>query len=575
MKSIVELVIVIAIIAILAAVLIPTFASLIQKANESKDTQLVRNLNTALKTDGKEHKTMQDALDAAEAFGYDVGKINASATDNEILWDSVNDAFCYFDKGNGIKYLPESNATAPADYLLWKIYNNQKDLDADNQKYSIYWNNAAAPKLDELKVGFDAGNCTTVTSLTYVGNSAAQKVVIRTNGGTLTVNAANDSVSHYGFASTVKVEAVDKNSYHLFGVVKEASIKSGRFVVEGNGFVGVLNGETGADVEVKGEVNVFVGTALDASKVTGYVGHNGSADASSLGTLNNVSVTIASVQDMYAFKYQVESGRTFSGVTVNLTADLDLGEFEPIGTMTYMMVGPGAAVANFEGSAYFSGIFNGNNHTLTYSASNIESDYGLFMVIGSEDKDNYAEVKNLKMNVNLTAKAGDRTFIGGLADIMTGYVKISDCEVSGTIASTAAASGFVGWYAGNGFYDDISFVRCTNKADITVTLGETDTKYALVGGICSQVGSGVSKDENQNDSTRYIYTFEDCKNEGTLTLIAGDNASAKLLGEIIGQGQAYGTAKITNCTKKDASNKWIGKGRDGYTNFKEEITPAN
>ena len=35
--TIVELVIVIAIIAILAAVLIPTFASLIQKANESND----------------------------------------------------------------------------------------------------------------------------------------------------------------------------------------------------------------------------------------------------------------------------------------------------------------------------------------------------------------------------------------------------------------------------------------------------------------------------------------------------------------------------------------------------------
>ena len=94
--TVVELVIVIAVIAILAAVLIPTFAGLIQKANESKDTQLVKNLNTALAADNKEHKTMTDALDAAVAFGYDVGKINTSATDNEILWDSVNDLFCYY-----------------------------------------------------------------------------------------------------------------------------------------------------------------------------------------------------------------------------------------------------------------------------------------------------------------------------------------------------------------------------------------------------------------------------------------------------------------------------------------------
>ena len=46
--TIVELVIVIAVIAILAAVLIPTFSSLIKKANESADIQAVRQMNTSL-----------------------------------------------------------------------------------------------------------------------------------------------------------------------------------------------------------------------------------------------------------------------------------------------------------------------------------------------------------------------------------------------------------------------------------------------------------------------------------------------------------------------------------------------
>ena len=49
--TIVELVIVIAVIAILAAVLIPTFSSLIQKANLSADEQAVRSMNTALMAD--------------------------------------------------------------------------------------------------------------------------------------------------------------------------------------------------------------------------------------------------------------------------------------------------------------------------------------------------------------------------------------------------------------------------------------------------------------------------------------------------------------------------------------------
>ena len=238
--TIVELVIVIAIIAILAAVLIPTFASLIQKANESKDTQLVRNLNTALKTDGKEHKTMQDALDAAEAFGYDVGKINASATDNEILWDSVNDAFCYYNKDKGVEYLPQTelkDGKTPADYLLWKIYGEEDKLEA--QTYSIYWNKAEAfPANTVLTVGFDAGSNTAITELNYNGVGTEQKVVIRTNGATaLTVNAKTDTVYHYGEAASVDVQAIAGASYHVYGKVGFVKVTDGRAVVESTGEV--------------------------------------------------------------------------------------------------------------------------------------------------------------------------------------------------------------------------------------------------------------------------------------------------------------------------------------------------
>ena len=106
--TIVELVIVIAVVAILAAVLVPTFVSVVKKANESKDTQLVRNLNTALAVDTEvgKHETMQSALEAAAKAGYDVARINTSATDNEILWDSKNDCFAYFKDGN-VEYIPK------------------------------------------------------------------------------------------------------------------------------------------------------------------------------------------------------------------------------------------------------------------------------------------------------------------------------------------------------------------------------------------------------------------------------------------------------------------------------------
>ena len=71
--TIVELVIVIAVIAILAAVLIPTFSNLIKKANESADIQAVRQMNTVLKAE-TELKDLQAVIDALEANGYNAAE---------------------------------------------------------------------------------------------------------------------------------------------------------------------------------------------------------------------------------------------------------------------------------------------------------------------------------------------------------------------------------------------------------------------------------------------------------------------------------------------------------------------
>jgi len=227
--TIVELVIVIAVIAILAAVLIPTFSNLIKRSKVSADQQLIRNLNSALKADLKDHKTMTDALAAAAEFGYDVSKINKSATDNEILWDSKNDAFCYFESDkNEITYIPETTLTVPKDQVkpvdYWII------AKTPSEKYSTYLYNTELTIIQNLKTGLDVGN-ETISSITYVGKGSAQSVVIRTNGGTLTVNAPADTVNHYGKAQVVTLTAVGTSSYYEHGSVNLVDIKKGRLVI--------------------------------------------------------------------------------------------------------------------------------------------------------------------------------------------------------------------------------------------------------------------------------------------------------------------------------------------------------
>lgn len=88
--TIVELVIVVAVIAILAAVLIPTFAGIIDKARMSSDQVAVRNMNTALATDLDSSKGFYEAKKALTDAGINADKLAPSSIGHVYLWDSEN-----------------------------------------------------------------------------------------------------------------------------------------------------------------------------------------------------------------------------------------------------------------------------------------------------------------------------------------------------------------------------------------------------------------------------------------------------------------------------------------------------
>lgn len=240
--TVVELVIVIAIVAILAAVLIPTFIGIVNSAKMSADTTLIRNLNTALKMDkpNEKHVNMSEALAAVEKNGYGVGKINASKTGNEILWDSVNDCFVYLKKNTDgseeLIYAPENkNPEKPEKYQCWVIASEPSTT------YSTYLNSeyTAATVTVPDGVGLDVGAAPNVTEVTYSSDSG-NTVVLYTHGGKLTVDAKNATVHHYGTAEQATITAVKNESYHEFGVVTILKISAGHVVVENSATVSAL-----------------------------------------------------------------------------------------------------------------------------------------------------------------------------------------------------------------------------------------------------------------------------------------------------------------------------------------------
>lgn len=256
--TIVELVIVIAVIAILAAVLIPTFSGLIRNAQLAADQALVKNLNTALASDenGSSHPTMDKALQATAARGLDVAKIKTTFSGNKILWDSRNDCFVYLDNSKGtINYIPESEKT-PVDqnsekYVYFQIVDTAEEA-KNATDYSVYFNNGDYSGSVDVKVGFDAGSNNKLTAVNYSANGGnAQDVIIRTvsYATKVTVNAASDTVRHYGPSYLVDITAVADKSYHEHGDVGRIQIASGHVVAESGAHVMALEVKNGATAE--------------------------------------------------------------------------------------------------------------------------------------------------------------------------------------------------------------------------------------------------------------------------------------------------------------------------------------
>lgn len=413
--TIVELIIVIAVIAILAAVLIPTFSNLIKRANVANDTALVRNLNTALAADGaKQHDTMREALAAANAFGYDVSKINAKADGNEILWDSYNDCFVYKDE-SGINYIPDSQIKGEAGKgaQLWHIAN--KGTSDISSEYSNYLGEGTYAGTLKVSTGLDVGDHTEVTAVEYTGEG--ENVIIYMNGGTLTVTETNATAQQYFYGSASQADITTGTScFHVYGAIAKTNVLAGKVVAENGGMVIVSEAATSASVEKNG------GIVLAASGVT--LGSNValSTDAEKAAYV----LEISTAAELASFRDRVNAGMTYEGLTVKLTANIDLsnqGNWNPIGNRYALKDGTSVDTTEEVNKAYrkaFKGTFDGQGHTIS----------GLFIDSNAE---NYKAPKAASKDGNKNTSSYAALF--GYVDNAT----VKNFTINGTVLGTDVA----------------------------------------------------------------------------------------------------------------------------------------
>lgn len=518
--TIVELVIVIAIIAILAAVLIPTFASLVKKANVSADTQLVRNLNMAVEIEkassNAKHSTMHEALMTAQDAGYDVDTIVAKSGYN-IAWDSANDRFVLVDK-DAKKYIyPTSENTAensisnPADYFLFC----DDSAKIDESDFSYYLSKNAKLPTDgavTVKAGFDAGENKNLKEVTY--NGSATKVIFNLNGGKLTVNDKTDSNQQYFYGSLSEAVVSTGNScFHAYGTIAKLDLQAGKVVAEAGSIVMVSNAVSGTEV-AKSSGSVVM--KAEGATVEGATVAESTDEEKSAYTLE-----ISDAAGLAAFRDSVNSGMTYEGLTVKLTADIDLsnqGNWNPIGNRYALNGETSVDTTEENGKTFrkaFMGTFDGQGHTIsglfinTSDATSYKgvkkegSDSTYAALFGYVDK---ATVKNFTVNglvsgcdvAGVIGILGEGCFVDGIVSNVTVGGKTGENEEK---LLRGKAGGIINMTKGA----NSTIKNCINNGDVRsdkATNAENRGDYA--GGIIALI---------QHDNI----TIENCKNTGAVT----------------------------------------------------------
>lgn len=487
--TIIELVIVIAVIAILAAVLIPTFANIIQKANVANDVALARNMNTILiadeATNGRS-TDMYDVLIALEQGGFKLENLNPRADGNVFAWDKANNQIVYLEKGS-----------AKPIFQAKEIGNNKGDLYittrkaevfADYPGYSYYFASDISGDIT-----LDEGSCLDTGEFALNGN-----VSVKTNkdveihgtiNGTITVNSESGKITNYSVVNNVVIVNTASTSYHERGHVAAMEIQNsltGKVVLENDAYVEKLtNNKTSGTVESKGYVKAVEGS-----------------DTSVTANPSEYVLEIGTYDQLVNFRNKVNAGASYSGTTVKLTADIDISEraWTPIGAVYRRDINAKSSV--------FQGTFDGQGHKITgltntgfkissvFSGGNDTTPEGykeyVFGLFGSVYNATIKDIVMANVNIDLACDEKEKVVgdsVGAIVGFAAGNketgVTIENCEVlSGSIVGYDAVAGIVG----RSYSGKITIENCKNAATVSAIrracgiLGYTNTSYIKDGG---------------------------------------------------------------------------------------------
>ena len=425
--------------------------------------------------------------------------------------------------GTGVGNITAENAYIELDNSSWKnsyathtwnfkncyvsatSLGNNNGPGADAAKWDVTFDNSVVVAKNYIKNGqnttysFENGSVGTTGSLRIDGilNIDATSSVTTTAQQNNVVGAVDEHGGINGtanIAGTLTIGSTSKTQLEVLGGT--VNVAEGATVALGNNS---LTLDATSTLSSKGSISGAI-TAAESAKVEisggsytqdvtdwcvlGYVATK-NADGTYSVADDPTTHYIADVDGLKAFRDDVNAGNTYEGITVHLTADIDLaGEnWTPIGNITY-----NSQYKPADASKVFSGVFNGNGKVIsnlkvssTVGGADTQANVGLFGITGEG-----AVIKDLTLkNVNIETDGRNVGAIAGFAYKAT----LKNITVNGNIQIKGGNN--VAGIAGMTRYYDMS------ATDITVSgaNGSAIVGNNIVGGIFAEIAPNGSVQE--------------------------------------------------------------------------------
>lgn len=374
--TIIELVIVVTVIAILSAVLIPTFAGVIKRSKISADEQAVRNMNTILATVVDENIDYNDIAEALDEAGYNV--LNKKDTWNP-SYKKYN-AYWLAEK-NTIVLVENEQIVYPAN--LAGAFDATK---ATALKASSYFKQSTATTAEaaaaDIKAAINNGNSITLTQTVDLSEmksiiiSEEDEITVDLGGNTLTTGdrGMNNGSTFYAFDSygdlTIKNAKIE---------ARGVQVQEGGTLTLENAEVTAQDGDGGAAIYVWEGGKAIINGGTYTNSVAGSTETNGATAVISFGDLTINGGTFTTVAGVYPIAIMGGTASinnaTITGARGGIAVEEDANA---VVTITDCTVTSNWATNN---SCYALYVADGNTVTVsnsTFTSANGQNTYGNF-----------------------------------------------------------------------------------------------------------------------------------------------------------------------------------------------------